>query len=135
MTHPDDLAASMTPDPAVQKLLREHAARVLEQLAGEAQAMGAGGVEPVLNNYLARMLHRRAAALRVTPAEPTRAELPAPAADTVWEYGFEADIFVPGLMHVTTNDMLADTMHTARPEVPMYRRPATEWTPTNEVGQ
>ena len=133
MTGPDDLAAEMTPDPAVQALLREHAARVLEHLAGEAQSMGAGGVEPVLNHYLARMLHHQAAALRVTPANSARAELPAPAADTVWEYGFEADIVVPGLMHVTKNDMLAETMHAARPEIPMYRRPVTEWTPVTEV--
>jgi hypothetical protein len=130
----EDLAAGMTADPAIQQLLREHAARVLEQLANEAHATGAGGVEPALNLYLGRMLRTQAAILRVPPAGAARAELTALAADTVWEYGFEADIFVPGLMHVTRNELLADTMHTARAEVPMYRRPATEWTPTNEVG-
>lgn len=50
--------------------------------------------------------------------------------EPTWEYGFEAPIF--GLMYVTTNDMLAETMHAARPEVPLYRRPVTEWTRVDE---
>lgn len=50
--------------------------------------------------------------------------------DTVWEYGFAAPI--TGLMYVTTNDMLAETMHRARPEVTLYRRPLTEWTEVHD---
>lgn len=50
--------------------------------------------------------------------------------ETVWEYGFEAPMF--GLMYVTTNVLLAETMHAARPEVVLYRRPVTEWTPVTE---
>jgi len=42
-----------------------------------------------------------------------------------WEYGFESPI--TGLMYVTTNPMLADTIHSARPEVPLLRRRPVDW--------
>lgn len=34
----------------------------------------------------------------------------------------------PGLMYVTTNELLAETMHAARPDAVLYRRPVSEWT-------
>lgn len=53
-----------------------------------------------------------------------------PTPEPTWEYGFEAPMY--GLMYVTTNELLVETMHAARPEAVLYRRPTTEWTPTND---
>jgi hypothetical protein len=50
--------------------------------------------------------------------------------DVEWEYGFESPQL--GLMYVTTNDLLVEVMHSSRPHVPLYRRPATEWTRVTE---
>ena len=46
------------------------------------------------------------------------------------EYGFEAsaETGIAGLMYVTRNALLADTLRAARPDEPMYVRPATDWT-------
>lgn len=44
-----------------------------------------------------------------------------------WEYGLESPV-QPGVMYVTTNDMLVEVMSAARPEATVYRRPATPWT-------
>lgn len=44
-----------------------------------------------------------------------------------WEYGFESP--QTGLYYVTTNEMLAETMHSARPDIPLLRRRATPWEP------
>jgi hypothetical protein len=127
MGRPEDIAAQMASDPGVQLLLREHAARVLEHLANEAHAVGAGGTEPALNLMLGRMLRNQAALLRVRAEEADRPQLPEPApADTAWEYGFQGPM--TGLMYVTTNDMLAETMHASRPSTPLFRRPVTDWT-------
>jgi hypothetical protein len=50
--------------------------------------------------------------------------------EPTWEYGFEAPM--PGLMYVTTNELLIETMHAARPGTVLYRRPVTEWTRVDE---
>lgn len=46
------------------------------------------------------------------------------------EYGFEAsaETGIAGLMYVTRNPLLADTLRAARPDQPMYVRPAITWT-------
>ncbi|WP_144719266.1 hypothetical protein [Agrococcus jejuensis] len=48
-----------------------------------------------------------------------------------YEYGFEAPGPVPGLMYVTRNVLLAETMHAARPSSPMFMRPVTPWRPVD----
>ncbi len=44
-----------------------------------------------------------------------------------WEYGFESP--QAGLYYVTTNEMLVEVMHAARPEARLMRRPVTPWEP------
>jgi hypothetical protein len=51
-----------------------------------------------------------------------------------YEYGFDAPGPVPGLMYVTRNELLAETMQVARPDVPMMRRPSVPWQPVAEPG-
>lgn len=49
------------------------------------------------------------------------------ASEPVWEYGFESP--QPGLMYVSTNELLIETMLAARPDAPLFRRPAEPWEP------
>lgn len=46
------------------------------------------------------------------------------------EYGFPAPEggVTEGVMYVTRNSMLAEVMQAARPDSPMYQRPAAPWT-------
>lgn len=44
-----------------------------------------------------------------------------------WEYGFDVPSQV-GVKFVTTNEMLVEVLSAARPEAPVYCRPATPWT-------
>lgn len=61
--------------------------------------------------------------------ESTQAEEASASDDEVIEYGFGAPaaLLADGLMYVTTNGMLAEVMHAARPEQPMFQRPTTPW--------
>lgn len=43
--------------------------------------------------------------------------------ETEYEFGFDAEAGVPGIMYVTRNAMLAETLKAARPDAPLYRRP------------
>lgn len=105
-------------DQFVQRLLRQHAAQVLHDLADGLAGAGRPGslIGPIGLRDLADVYDPDADR---TPAES------APA-DPEWEYGFQGPI--PALMYVSTNDMLIDTMHAARPHLPLYRRPVGEWT-------
>ena len=50
--------------------------------------------------------------------------------DVEMEYGFIAPIAdAEGLMYVTTNPLLAETMQKARPEAQMFQRPSLPWEP------
>ena len=40
-----------------------------------------------------------------------------------YEYGFAAEAEVPGIMFVTRNQLLAQTLQAGRPHAPLYRRP------------
>lgn len=40
-----------------------------------------------------------------------------------YEYGFDAEAEVPGIMYVTRNQLLAQTLQAGRPTAPLYRRP------------
>lgn len=53
-----------------------------------------------------------------------------PAGDDDLEYGFDApsETSAGALMFVTRSEYLADILHVARPEAPMFVRPATAWT-------
>lgn len=47
-----------------------------------------------------------------------------------WEYGFDAAADgIPGIMYVTRNALLADTLKAGRPGATLYRRPvpAQDW--------
>lgn len=53
--------------------------------------------------------------------------------EQVQEWAFEAP--QPGLMYVTTNPMLIEVMHAARPEAQLFTRFAGPWQPVDGVSR
>ena len=49
----------------------------------------------------------------------------------VWEYGFASP--QTGLYYTTTNVLLVETMHAARPDVELLRRPFVPWEPVDST--
>lgn len=112
-------ATSTAADELVDALVRKNTAIVLRDLAASLEGIG----RP---SSLIGPIGLRDLADKFEPADPTVPPESRPTADPEWEYGFQAPI--PGLMYVTANELMVDTMSAARPDEILYRRPLTEWT-------
>lgn len=107
-----------TADDLVTALLRKHTATMLRDMAASLEGIGRPSslIGPIGLRDMADEFDPTAAAPRESR----------PTTDPEWEYGFAAPI--PGLMYVTSNELMVDTMSAARPDDVLYRRPRTEWT-------
>lgn len=106
-------------DDMVTELLRKHTATMLRDMAASLQGIG----RP---SSLIGPIGLRDMADEFDPDGARPPQSSATQADPEWEYGFAAPI--PGLMYVTSNELMADTMSAARPDEILYRRPLAEWT-------
>ena len=116
----DDLAPlDALPDPALMRLIAEHSTMRRDRIdgwhCGCGHRLGDGDVALDHDAHLAAVIE----------ADGWRQ---VEAAETV-EWGFESP--QPGLMYVTRNPLLAETMQAGRPDAAMCRRPSLPWGPVD----